>query len=238
MAPESGFIDIHSHVLFGVDDGARDIEEALGILSEAERTGVAELVLTPHFPFRMESAKISESYSALMEAARHRGIGVKLHLGAELYLEPELPGFIKENMSLTIDGKGRHALVELPPFEVPSYAEGVFFELMIMGITPVWAHPERCLEVYNDHRVLKKFVDKGILLQINAGSLIGNYGRRAKSAALNLISGGYGDILASDTHSPGNIGTSLPNAFTVLEKKAGGARAVDMAFTVPYKLVS
>lgn len=233
------FIDLHSHILPGVDDGARTMDESIAILREAADAGVKELLLTPHVPYDATgSGEVSSAYEALKEASSGAGLGIKLHIGAELALSPDLPAAIKADSRLTINGKGKFALIELPSYEIPVYAAKVFFDLMIMGVTPIWAHPERCHEVYRDFSVVQKFVSSGVLLQINAGSLTGDYGRHAKNAAVELVKNAFGNFIASDTHSSGVIKTSLHGAFAYLEKKIGYANAVNMAFSAPLKVVS
>lgn len=223
------FIDIHTHILPGIDDGPGGMEESLSILREAEQAGVKEIVLTPHYPYTgPDLGSICNGYECLKEEAGRQGIGIALHLGAELKLSPELPEMVMNDKRLTFDCKGRYILVELPSFEIPFYAANIFFNLMIKGITPVWAHPERCQDVGRDPSVVKSFVNSGVQLQLNAGSLLGDYGRKAKNAAVYLVENMLVNFIASDTHGRGNIGKVLPEAYSYVEKKAGSFSAEEM----------
>lgn len=232
------FIDIHSHILPGIDDGARDLAESLFMIKEAIEVGVTEIILTPHFPYGgVEINKIFNKFESFVETLSQRGMDIKLHLGTELMLCPELPKLIKDDKRLTINSKSKYALIEMPSFEIPFYAPTVFFSLLAHGVTPIWAHPERCCDVIRDHKIVSDYVNNGVLLQINAGSLIGIYGKKVKNTATLLLKKGFGDIIASDTHRKGDINTTLPAAFSYLGKKVGNAKAADMAFFVPSRIL-
>lgn len=232
------FIDIHTHILPGIDDGARDSAESLLIIKEAIKVGVKEIILTPHLPYNgINLDKISQNFKSLGEAVAQGGLGIKLHLGSELMLSFELPELIGADKRLTINGDGRYALIEMPSFEIPVYAPDVFFGLLTRGVTPILAHPERCLDVVRDYRQVSGFVNNGVMIQINAGSILGKYGRKVRSAAISLIKAGLCHIVASDTHRSGVINTFLPEAFSFLEKNIGKASAEEMVFSNPAKLV-
>ena len=232
------FIDTHTHILPGIDDGAKDLEESLLILKDAIMAGVKEIILTPHFPYSgVEISKISYRFESFGETVSQRGMDVKLHLGAELMLCPELPKLIKEDKRLTINSKGKYALIEMPPFEIPIYASTVFFDMLVDGVTPVWAHPERCYDVVDDYRVAYHYRDSGVLLQINAGSLLGMYGKKIRHTALALLKNGCGHIVASDVHRFNGVKTLLPEVFSHLIKIVGKASALDMVQFTPAKVI-
>ena len=232
------FIDIHTHILPGVDDGARDLAESLLIIEEAIEVGVKEIILAPHLLCNgVNLDKISQCFKSFGEAVAQRGLGVKLHLGPELMLSFELPESIGADKRLTIKGDGLYALIEMPSFEIPVYAPDVFFGLLTRGVTPILAHPERCLDVVRDYRQVSSFVNNGVMIQINAGSILGKYGRKVRSASISLIKAGLCHIVASDTHRSGVINTLLPEAFSFLEKTIGNARTVEMVYSNPAKLV-
>lgn len=236
------FIDIHSHILPEIDDGARDFEESLLIMNEMREVGGKGIVLTPHVVTDGSETKILDKighqFDLLNRLALERGIAMDLYLGAELMLHPELPQKIKGDKRLTVNGKGKYVLIEMPFFEIPFYAPGIFFNLLACGITPIWAHPERCADVINDYRIFSAYTNNGVLLQVNAGSLLGKYGKKVSYTAATLVKNGAAHILATDTHSPGHIKTTLIEAFRYVEKIAGNAKAVDMSFSSPLKVLS
>jgi len=234
------FIDVHTHILPGIDDGARDLAESLLILKEAVQSGVKEIILTPHHSYHadFDLGRVLQEFESFKQAVLHERIPVTLHLGHEIMAAPELPGLIKTDKRLTINGRGKFILIEVPTFEMPMYTAGVFFGIMAQGVTPVWAHPERCFDVLKHEQILKDFMASGGMLQINAGSLLGKYGRSARASALALLKKGYCHIVASDIHRSGEINRLLPEAFLFLKKAVGSQKAEDMVFTMPSKLIA
>ena len=139
-------IDIHTHILPGVDDGASDMEESIKILEKGRSEGIKTFVLTPHIRDNSDWNKINyikETFISLNEECMGRGLDVKLILGAELFLTPDLPDRLKDNTIVTINGSGRYVLVELPFYQMPIYTDDVLFNLLIENFIPIIAHPER-----------------------------------------------------------------------------------------------
>lgn len=234
----TGFIDIHTHILPGIDDGARDLAESLLIVKEAIVIGVREIILSPHLPYYGANLdKVSQSFQSFREVVTTEELPVKLHLGPELMLSFELPQLICADKRFTINGYGRYALIEMPCFEIPVYAPDVFFGLLTRGVTPILAHPERCLDVIRNYRQVSRFIDNGVMIQVNAGSILGKYGRKVRSTAISLLKAGFCHVVASDTHRSGVIKTLLPEAFSFLGKIIGQARAEELIFSNPAKLV-
>jgi len=231
------FIDIHTHILPGIDDGARDLDESLLIIKEAIGVGVTEMILTPHFPYGgIKFNDIFDQFTSVVKAVSKAGLDITLHLATELMLCPELPELIKGDKRLTINGKGQYVLIEMPLQEIPFYAPDVLFRLLTQGVTPIWAHPERCYEVIKDYKTVSGYVNNGVLLQINAGSPLGRYGNKVRKTSMSLLKKGFGDIIASDTHKKGEINATWPAAYTYLEKAVGDTKAADMAFYLPSRL--
>ncbi len=235
------FVDIHSHILPAVDDGARSLEESVSIIKEAVGVGrVKSIVLTPHISVdgidRLNL--ICEGFNILCKFVKEMGIDISLHLGAELFLHPELPARITEEKRLTTKGSGKYVLIEMPSYEIPIYAPNVFFEILAHGIIPIWAHPERCYEVMDNYKAVYHYMDNGVLLQINAGSLLGMYGKKVRSTAATLVKNGCGHIMASDVHRADDVKTLLPEAFSHLVKMVGDAKAVDMVLSTPTRIIN
>lgn len=233
------FVDIHTHILPGIDDGAKNTDESLRIINEAVDSGVKAIMLSPHFPFNnLGLDRITREFESLRRIVSENSIDISLHLGAELALSPDIPQLIKGDKRLTVNGKGKYALIELPFSGIPMYASSIFFQLLTMGVTPIWAHPERCVDVFNDYTVVSSYVNNGVLMQINAGSLLGKYGRDVRSCAVSMVKKGFCHILASDIHRSGDIGMLLRDAFSSLEKTVGYERALDIVFSNPSKVIS
>jgi protein-tyrosine phosphatase len=240
MNNATGFIDIHSHLLPGVDHGADTMEEALGILFDAAQAGVRKLALTPHVagdtaPDLIET--MVRQFNSLKELVRQSGVNIELHMGAELMLHPELLSRLQGDRRLTINGKGKYALVEMPVFSKPIFADTVFFDLLARGFVPIWAHPERCVDVMEDYTTLIRHKENGVLLQINAGSLAELYGRRTAKTVKKMIEKGLVHMVASDTHHRHDKGVALRDAYRSVVKIVGDCRADEIFFANPSKVL-
>lgn len=166
--------------------------------------GIKTFVLTPHIRDDSDWNKIDrikEVFSSLKRECAMKGMDVKLVLGAELLITPFLPEKVMENTSVIINSKVKYVLVELPFSQMPIYTEDVLFRLLTIRITPIIAHPERYDYINGEDRLIKKWVDNGIMLQINTGSLNGQYGMRVKRFARNLLKKRLMHFLGSDVHS-------------------------------------
>jgi protein-tyrosine phosphatase len=162
---------------------------------------------------------------------------ITLHTGAELVIDPDLPRQVIEDKRMTIGGLGRHVLFEMPMMGIPIYAHSACFELLTLGVTPIWAHPERCLDVINNPGIVMGFIKSGVLLQFNTNSILGNYGSNVKKTVRHLLEQRVGNILASDTHRIETIKT-LPDAMKKLVNTVGKDKAIDMAYNTPSSLLS
>lgn len=233
------YIDTHTHILPGIDDGASTLDESVAMLNLATETGVKRLICTPHLiegDRKQQLDKMQEAYGRLCARASEMGIPITLYLGAELVIDPDLPSYVIEDKRMTIGGLGRHALVEMPMLGIPIFAHSACFELVTRGVTPVWAHPERCLDVINNPEIVRGFIQSGVMLQFNTNSILGNYGSKVKKTVMHLLALGYGNILASDTHRIETI-KSLPDAMKKLVNTVGKDKAIDMAFNTPLSLL-
>lgn len=240
MTGRKGFCDIHAHILPGVDDGPRSIEETFTIVREAAEVGVGKILCTPHVLADSPAAirdLVVEVFDRVSNAAIVKQTGVELVLGAELMLHPDLPAVVQSNSRLTINGSGKFALIEMPSFAIPAYARSVLFDLQMRGTTPIWAHPERCKDVLSDYRVLDTFINSGVLMQLNAGSLLGLYGWSVKRLAKKLLEKGMVHMCASDTHSTNQVGKRLPGAFKKCSKIVGELQSIEMFINAPSRII-
>jgi protein-tyrosine phosphatase len=197
-------IDLHSHVLPGVDDGARTIEDSRELASKAASEGITAIAATPHVrhdypttPDRMEA-----EVAALRRDFSEQGIPVEILHGGEVDLQAMRTLSQDDLRRFTIAQNGRYLLVEFPYRGWPLDLEQTLFDLALSGIAPILAHPERNAEVQADPGRLGPFVERGGLVQITAASLDGRIGRRSRQAAQQLIEAGHAHVLASDAHLP------------------------------------
>lgn len=192
----AGLTDSHSHILPGVDDGVKTMEESLNILRTYEERGIREVWFTPHI---MEDVpNTTADLSARFEAFQKEYDGpIALHLAAEYMLDYGFEKRLHER-DLLFHGDG-HILVETSYLEPPMGLDNMLFNIQAAGFTPILAHPERYL--YMDMKKYPEFKKLGILFQLNWGSLGGLYGHHVQDRALYLLKEGMYDMSGSDIHS-------------------------------------
>jgi protein-tyrosine phosphatase len=224
------FIDIHSHIIPGIDDGAQDKETALMMLREAAENNTGHIIATPHFiSGSMDNTieAIVEKCRALQQDALKEGIDIMIYPGMEIFISSDIPVLIDKNVIGTLNGS-EYILVELPISSIPVYTDDVLYKLQLKGLTPVIAHPERNIEIAENPGKLYSLVNRGMMVQVNAGSLIGIYGRKVKKAAINLIHEDLVHFIASDAHTCGKRSSSgLKKAAQIIER-AFGSETVQM----------
>ena len=217
-------IDLHTHIIPGLDDGAKDIEKSLAMAQIAIEDGITMLVATPHVisgAFDNRKEDILENVGHLNKYLDSAGILLQILPGAEYRLEPDLPRRLAAGELLTINDTGRYLLVELPGSMVPDYTGRILYDLQLQGVTPIIAHPERNAGFEREPEILRNFVTRGILVQITSASITGLFGNLAKNTALKFIKEGSVHLIASDAHSSHGRSPVLSLAFLELERRWG-----------------
>ncbi|PRX35687.1 protein-tyrosine phosphatase [Orenia metallireducens] len=212
-------IDIHTHILPGVDDGAKELNESLEIAREAERQGVTTIVATPHYMeegYGISPSETKQQVAELQAEIERAGIDVRVLSGAEVYIMPNLAKRVKEGMVTTINDSS-YILIEFPMTKIPDYTDDLLYDLKVMGYTPIIAHPERYKEIQTDPNRLYYWIKSGVLAQLNAGSLLGAFGSKVKETAELLVDLNMVQLIASDLHSNTRRRECLEDGFTKLE---------------------
>lgn len=221
-------IDLHVHILPGLDDGPRNLEEAVAMSRYAVADGIKSVVATPHvIPGVYNNSKkiILSSVEELNDRLSELGIQLEVHPGAEYMLDPELPDMLKKDELVTINNGNKYLLVEFPMATVPVYAEKVLFEIALQGVVPIIAHPERYMEILNSPHRLSDFIEQGIMSQITSGSLTGLYGRKVCDTAWFLLQKGHCHLISSDGHSMGRRVPAMSDARRTIARKLGESTA-------------
>ncbi|MEZ0325972.1 MAG: tyrosine-protein phosphatase [Fimbriimonas sp.] len=198
-------IDIHCHILPGIDDGAQNLEEAIGIIRAEVEGGTRTFVATPHFIEKVDYnriGKLPELIALVEEELKKEGIEAEIVQGGEIYPAPAMLRGLDEGLPLTVGGKGKHMLVDLPLSSFPNDIDSLLYELQIRGIAPILAHPERAAFIVQDPERIQRFMEKGVVFQVNAGSLFGRYGPQAKDFAEKILKKRWVHFLSSDSHKP------------------------------------
>ena len=212
-------IDIHSHIIFGVDDGPSTIKESIRMVLEAEKLGVKEIIATPHFNnLLFHTDKIVENFSIL--SSRIADCDVKLHIGYEVYLSPSMIEKIKELKAKTLDNSN-YLLFELPFDHIPVYCSKLLYGFHVEKIIPILAHPERNRVFMRSFDSFINFIENGCLVQIDAGSVIGVYGIEAKQFAKKVIKLNLAQFVASDAHCAEDYNDWYLSAYNQIKQWAG-----------------
>ena len=222
-------IDIHAHILPGLDDGAPDMEQALAMAEMAVESGVTAIVATPHsnLPGYFENYwdwELEGWYRALREAIQASGIPLELYAGMEIFGTEDVPELLREGRLIPLAGT-RYPLIEFPFHGYAREATGILADVLELGYRPIVAHPERYGCVQAEPGLINQWTDMGCLLQVNKGSLLGRFGRSAESMAFSLVDRGFAAAVASDAHSPIARTTWMGDVDTLLREEFGADTA-------------
>lgn len=226
------FTDIHSHIIPAIDDGALNEKMAVDMLRMASAHGTSHIIATPHFiagSVENSSEVIHKKCAGLQGLADREGIAVAVHPGAEVFISPDIPELFDKGIVCTLNDSS-YILLELPLSGIPIYTDDILYELQLKGLTPVIAHPERNREILRDPDILADMVGRGILAQINSGSITGLYGRKICKVAMKLIKMGLIHFAASDAHSCGERSPVLEKAAAIVGRKLGNDTAYDLFY--------
>ncbi|MDC0559015.1 hypothetical protein OAO42_01240 [Candidatus Izimaplasma bacterium] len=194
-------IDMHSHILFGVDDGCKTIDDSIRMINKAVSVGVTNIILTPHYaPLRgyVEPNEIvHENYKQLQDRVHELSIPINLYLGREIDKTDGIENLLRKGLVNTINNTN-YVLVDfgMEKSDIDEYC----YELVIAGYIPIIAHPER-YNYIDDLSLYRKWKKTGALIQINASSLVHTKSKNAKKVAKHLLSKGLVDLVGSDVHS-------------------------------------
>lgn len=220
-------IDIHCHIMPGVDDGARDEDMSLAMLRIAAAEGIEHVILTPHHKpghRNVSAASIVARTKQLQARCNEQGIKVALHTGCELfYYQEALPMIEKREIAPLAGSRG--ILVEFYPGDSFSTIRSAVYDLLSAGCVPVIAHVERYAEVTQDFKRVGELYDMGAKLQVNALTITGHYGRGLKSFAKHLLKEGLVHFVATDAHNLETRAPRLKEAYRYVAAKTTSAYA-------------
>jgi protein-tyrosine phosphatase len=229
-------VDIHHHLLWGLDDGPKDLETSIAMAKASAENGVTHVVCTPHssgnwtYNPDLNEHKLAELRAAL-EAARiplTLGIGCDFHLSYDNILDA------KANPARYSINHLGYVLVELPDYGIPRGLTETFYELQLAGLTPILTHPERNPTLQADYATrLSDWMRGGVLIQITADSVLGKMGKTAQKMAHELLAKRWVHFLATDAHNVGSRPPRLADAHSAVAKKYGQPYADSLVLTNP-----
>jgi protein-tyrosine phosphatase len=217
-------IDIHSHILPGVDDGAQTIEEAIAIAHAAVKEGITTIVATPHHKngsYENTKQQILPRVAQLNSIFQEHHLPLTVLPGQEVRIHGELLKDYEAEELVTVAGDSRYLLIEFPADHVPRYAEQLLFDLQLQGIVPIIVHPERNAEIIERPELLYQLVKKGALTQLTASSVSGHFGKNIKKFSLQLIEARLTHLIASDAHNTTSRPFRMREAYETIKKEFG-----------------
>ena len=233
-------VDIHHHLLWGLDDGAKDIETSIAMAKASAADGVTHIVCTPHangtydFQPELNTAKMGE-LRARLEA---EGIAINLGLGCDFHLSYDNIQDAKEHPArYSVNGLG-YLMVELPDYGIPRGLTETFYELQLAGMTPILTHPERNPTLQNDLPRLAEWMRGGVLVQVTGDSVTGRMGKTAQRIAHELLAKRWVHFLATDAHNVTSRPPRLSEARSVVARKYGEGYAESLVTTNPLAVFS
>jgi protein-tyrosine phosphatase len=219
-------IDVHCHILPGIDDGAQTIDDSIELINIAINDGITHIVATPHIhPGRFDNniATINSAYNKVAEWIKRTNAPIKLSTAAEVRISVELLSMLEDNAIPYLgQWQGYNVmLLEMPHSHILPGSDKLIKLLLNNNIRPLIAHPERNKEIMADPSKIQPFIDQGCLLQVTAGSLVGRFGDNAQAVALQLCQQNMVTLIATDAHNKKHRPPKLAEAYTLLDEKIG-----------------
>jgi len=229
--------DIHTHILPFVDDGSGAWKETLDMIRSGMKDGIKGAVCTSHV-FKVLNEELEQKlinrFTELKRRLQQENINFNLWLGSEINVNAE---FNIESSVATINGNKKYILLELPMSDYPHHVDDLLFQLSLKGLIPILAHPERNTVIMQKPVIVNNLIERGVLIQINSGSLTGIFGRRVRKVTMSLLKKGQVHIVASDCHNVNSRPMHLSSAYEIVENMYGKERT-ELLFTInPRKVI-
>ena len=232
--------DLHSHILPGLDDGAKTIEESMKMLRAAAGDGIKGMAATPHGKDVREAGAlglVAEHVETLNRLADEETLDIKIYVGMENHLTQDLPELVASGAGFPINS-GPYILVELPFDSLPDYTDDVLARLQDQGLTPLIAHPERQADIMRDPSIMGDLVGRGMLGQVTSTCILGRFGSEARDTAEILLKKGWVHVISTDCHRPtGPRAPMMAEAVVEAGKIIGLETARAMAVDVPRSIL-
>ncbi len=220
-------IDLHCHLLPGIDDGAKHLAMSLDMARMASADGITTVVCTPHIlPTVYENAgpEIKGAVTLLQQALSTAGIPLRLLSGADVHMVPDLVSGLKQGRILTLAGS-RYLLLEPPHHVMPPQFADCVFRLQSAGYVAVLTHPERLSWIEPQYALIRGMVSKGLWIQLTAGSLTGRFGQDPRYWAERMLDEGLCHVMATDAHNTSTRPPHLARAKAMVEQRLGALEA-------------
>jgi len=235
-------IDLHCHLLPGIDDGARNMEQALELARIAYADGIQTAIMTPHIlmgRYENNITTIRTAFAQFKQALPENHIPLKVGMAAEVRIGPEIMGMIEQNLIPflgKLDGY-QILLLEMPYNHIPPGSDKMVRWLLDRKIRPMIAHPERNGDVLRNLDKIHPFIEQGCLLQITASSITGRFGPQLQKRARQMLEKGWVDVIASDAHNQEHRPPDLERGRQVAAKIVGETAAWTLVHETPERII-
>ncbi len=234
----NGFVDIHCHILPGLDDGPQDMAQTLEMLRIARQDGIGHIVASPH----IKTGVYENSRQAIADAIRNingGANGIFLYPGADIHLKRDMLEDVRKGILPLINDKN-YLLLELPEYVLPPLAEieKIIAGLRVNGVTAVITHPERNIAMIENISIAQRLIKAGAVCQVTAGSITGIFGAAVQKACLKMIKKGLVHAVASDAHDTRSRPPVLSHAYARISEKFGPDAAKAFFITNPFRILN
>jgi protein-tyrosine phosphatase len=217
-------IDIHSHILPGIDDGAKTTEDSIDMARKAVSEGIHTIIATPHHrngKYDNVKADILQRVNQLNETLKQESINLEVLPGQESRIYGEILEDYQKGEILTLNQDSQNLFIEFPSNSVPRYADRLLYDIQVEGLIPVIVHPERNAELIERPDKLYKLVKNGAATQVTASSLVGYFGKNIQKFSQQIIEANLTHFIASDAHNINNRSFKMEEAMDYIEKRYG-----------------
>jgi protein-tyrosine phosphatase len=228
-------IDLHCHLLPGIDDGAKDLATSLAMARLAAADGISTMACTPHIlpgVYNNSGPAIRRAVAQLAASIAKAGIPITLVTGADVHIAPDLDVQLRDGRALTLNNS-RYLLLEPPHHVLPPRLEDLIFGLQAAGYVPILTHPERLSWVEGHYDLIRRLVSSSVLMQITAGSVMGRFGRGPRYWAERMLDEGLCHLLATDAHNTEQRAPRLAEARDVIAQRLGDDEAINLVLRRP-----
>jgi protein-tyrosine phosphatase len=228
-------IDLHSHILPGVDDGSPDLATSLAMARMAVDDGIKVMACTPHFMpglYNNEATDIRQRVSAFAKELSSHNIPLRLVVGGDVHIRADIVDVLRAKRALTLNDT-RYVLLEPPQVIMPQRMDELVSKMIEAGFIPIITHPERLSWIEQHANILQRLAMAGAWMQITAGSLTGRFGKRPLYWAQRLLQTGLVHIMATDTHNLGSRPPRLAHAVALAAREVGTLEAQHLVVTRP-----
>lgn len=228
-------IDFHTHILPNIDDGSKSVEETFNLVKEAELAGFDKIISTSHYMeeyYEVENKEREIWINAINEKLAAQNSNIHIFMGNEIYITENIIKLLEDGKASTINNSN-YVLFEMPLNAKPMNLYDVLFEMLRFKLVPILAHPERYIFVQKDPEMIYDLIEKGVLMQCNYGSIIGQYGKRAKIIMNKLLKNDMVHFLGTDVHKEGTVYTKMDEILSELRNIVGEQKLEELTSTNP-----